>query len=315
MNSSSLFDGKGNYTLDDIIEHFQDGYQRCGIGTALDYSVGGMFYKINPSVKQKIIEMAPGHVLDYAGNYVGSDEVQLIYLRDETGNLVLHVKIGIWTLYKLKHEYFVDTSYVYNFLDFSSNCSLDDPDDAFDILKTCLSKGPKLSVSNVEKTTDKSQSGVEHALNTSYYGIFTPKEYEKVVNLDPSNGSVSRLTGIKSVHLSEPTLSDREEVIKRANEHDMVVTKHVNMSRYMYYLGFYDVARKPSNYFGFEINPYSRENKGSGRIISVTGVNYGQYWGHDVLYERRGMKINHFFNASPNYFRYKRVCCSFFSVL
>jgi len=309
-----VFNGSNDYTLDDIIKNFEQGYNNCSVLDAMSYSTSGVFYKINDTIRADLLQIAPENAKLLDGSLACSDEIQLTYIVGDDGGLILDVKIGIEVLFKLRHELVVDTSYIQKMTQFCM-MSLDDETSAsFDILKGILTTGPKtIELANF-KTRDRVQTAYEHSLNSIASEVVgNVQDHADLVLFDPSPGSVTRMASVSEVELTNSPSVDYEAVRERSFKEGKRISGFHDTDDKRYYLGFYDRPLKPKHFFGFEVNPYSNYLRSSCRVKTVSTVLDHFRNGHDIVYDRNGVTVNHHFAAFPNYFRYKtRVTVPFF---
>jgi hypothetical protein len=227
---------------------------------------------------------------------------------DAYGETVLDVRVGIAKLFKLRHEFKSDMAYISGFTLFACGDLYDESNDEFDLLKRNL----KSTASNIElsslKTKDSIQSAFEHSLDAVVHIVVDGNSTAYVALLDPAPGSISRMESIPLVELTKSPHVDVDAVVLRAEKTGKKVIDHKDDPKKVYYLGFYDHLVKPMRYMGFEINPYSRGFRSSGRVQTVTAVSDLGRYGHDVLYSRNGVSILHHFASHPEYYRYKTKC-------
>jgi hypothetical protein len=291
-------------TLEDLVLRFDQDRKCASTAEAVAFSVSGAFYKIGPKIKQRLLEFAPPNARKIDGSLCCSDEMQLIFIRDENGSLVLNARVGIWALFELKYSYPVDYGYMSAFTDIATD-DLFGEGDWFDKIGKALSGGPVVSGKQVVASeVDKCQSAYEWSLNTVVHDIVAP---DAVALFDPAPGSVSRMTSVKNVEVTDSPLVNKDEVVVRSEKVGSKVNPYRASSTTCYYVGFYDHRHLPRNFVGFEVNPYSRFFKCSGRVVGLSmGTDRNGRVGHDFIYTRKGVKIKHFFPMFPTtYYRYK----------
>lgn len=302
------------YDADNALERWASGNKNVSLPQAWQNYLDKDHVKVTPAMEKRLMRLAPDLVVDANGKYCGSPEVKMSFAKEGEGTQLV-VLIGIHDLKNFKTPIKMPETFIDKYEVFCTQ-SLNKED--FEATKALFTTVPEETKIYNHASSDPFEAATEHAFSaaTKIITSGTTLGHTVLCLKDPSPGAVVRIKEARKIYLSGKENANNDVIINRASETNMIIKPYKDNKDVTYYLGFFDHKIKPKRgtYCGFEINPYSRVLRASGRVITLQHFDDALGGGFRVVYFRKDLRVNHDFYRNPSYFRYKtRVTIPFFT--